>query len=387
MPTAKLTTQFVAKASCLEGKSKMEYFDQRQKGFLLEVRASGGKTYYQRYTDDHGLKRQYRIGPADILTLDQAREKGKSILAQVHLGDDPQAKRQEKREILTLAELVRDHYLPHARRTKRSWKTDDTMLRVHILPPLGSKPVDTITVENIAALIQRMTANGYAAGTTNRAIVLLRYIFNLARKWKILGVTDNPTADLTLAHTPHRERHLNAEEMQALHAAVIEDENQVAAQAIWLLLLTGARRNEISHARWDYIDWHGKTLLVPLSKSGKPRRITLNPSALALLKSIAPVPGNPFIFPSPITGKPSSSLHYPWVRIRNRAGLKDMRLHDLRHSFASLLVNKGVPLYTVQKLLGHTQVRTTQRYSHLDDETLSQAVELAGKVIDAEVLW
>lgn len=386
MPTANLTNHFVRTATCPAGKGKTEFFDARQKGFLLEVRASGGKTFYQRYSDDHGRKRQLKIGPADVLSLDQARQKAKAILAQVHLGDDPQVKRQEKRAILTLTELVQQHYLPHAQRTKRSWKTDEIMLRVHILPALGTKPVDTITAEQIAALSQRMTAKGYAAGTTNRIVILLRYIFNLARRWKILGVTDNPTADLTLAPTQHRERFLTAEEVQALRNALREDENQIAAQAIWLLLLTGARRNEITHAKWEYIDWQRKTLLVPLSKSGKPRLISLNPPALALLKTIAPVPGNPFIFPSPITGEPSPSLHYPWVRIRDRAGLKDMRLHDLRHSFASFLVNNGQSLYVVQQLLGHTQVRTTQRYAHLAQETLAQAVELAGNVIEAEVL-
>ena len=120
---------------------------------------------------------------------------------------------------------------------------------------------------------------------------------------------------------------------------------------------------------------------MPLSKSGKPRRIALNRSALDLLRSVQPVTGNPYIFPSAVTGRPSASLHFPWDRIRRRAELPDVRLHDLRHSFASFLVNAGIPLYTVQKLLGHSAVRYTERYSHLTDETLSQAAEALDQVV------
>src|SRR6516162_10647052 len=122
-----------------------------------------------------------------------------------------------------------------------------------------------------------------------------------------------------------------------------------------LLLLTGARRNEITHAKWENLDPEKRTLLVPLSKSGKPRLIALNSAAMDILQSMPRNADSPYIFPAPTTGRPSPSLHFPWTRIRVRAGLPDLRLHDLRHSFASFLVNKGVSLYVVQGLLGHTQ--------------------------------
>jgi integrase len=168
-----------------------------------------------------------------------------------------------------------------------------------------------------------------------------------------------------------------------LIAAVECDENEVAARAIMLLLLTGARRNEITQARWEHLDWEKRTLLVPVSKSGKPRVIALNAMAMELLRSIRPGQGNPYIFPSPVTGQPSPSLHFPWQRIRVRAGLPDLRLHDLRHSFASFLVNQGISLYVVQGLLGHAHARYTQRYAHLTPDTLRDAAEAVGQVVGA----
>ncbi|MGO9390658.1 tyrosine-type recombinase/integrase, partial [Rhodoblastus sp.] len=142
-----------------------------------------------------------------------------------------------------------------------------------------------------------------------------------------------------------------------LIASLAEDENRAAAQAIMLLLL---------------MDWTRRALLVSVSKSGKPRTIALNTAAMAVLKSIPRHPACPFIFPTRLIG-----VFYPWDRIRRRAGLGDVRLHDLRHSFASLLVNQGVSLYVVQGLLGHATPRMTQRYAHLAPQTLLDAAEVA----------
>ena len=264
---------------------------------------------------------------------------------------------------------------------KRSWRTDETVLRLHIIPAIGSLAIDQVSSSAVSALIGRMRDKGYAVGTTNRVFILLRYIFNLARKWNVPGGTNNPTNGLSLAPETQRERFLSIEEAQRLLAALETDENQTAAKAIALLLLTGARRNEVTQARWEYIDWESKTLLVPVAKSGRPRRISLNGPAIDLLRSVAQQPLNPFIFPSPITGRPCPSLFFPWSRIRKRAGLPDVRLHDLRHSFASFLVNQGVSLYVVQGLLGHTQPRATQRYAHLAQQTLLEAAEVMKAVM------
>lgn len=315
-----------------------------------------------------------------MLSLSAARRKARTTAAEALVGSDPQDRRAEMRTIPTFAELVRDRYLPHVKSYNRSWCTDETVLRVHILPVLGSQYVDLVRAESIAALVDRMRDKGYASGTTNRVVIVLRHIFNLARKWRVPGVGENPTAGINIAPDVKRERFLSFEEAQRLIASIERDENQVAAKAI-MLLLTGARRNEITHARWDYLDWEKRTLLVPMAKSRKPRTIALNGAAIALLRSIPRLDLNPYILPSPVTGEPSPSLFFPWERIRNRAGLPDLRLHDLRHSFASFLVNKGVSLYVVQGPLGHANTKYTQRYAHLTPYTLRDAAETVGSVI------
>ena len=381
MPVVRLSPAFVRHASCHSQYKKIDYFDATMRGFMLEVRASGGKTYYQRYMDERGRERQYKIGPADVLTLRQAKRKAMQIKAQAILGSDPQRERQERRSIPTLRAFIEDRYLPFVRTYKRSWQTDEIVLRVHVVPHVGHLFLDEITTERIVEIVAAMRGDEYAPGTIGRVIVILRYLFNLARKWNVLRANENPAAGIPVPPDVQRNRFLDKLEIKKLIEVLVSDENQVAAKAILLLLLTGARRNEITHARWEYLDLERSSLLVPLSKSGKSRYVVLNAKAVAVLKSIARLPGNPYIFPSPVTGRPSASLYFPWHRIRTRAGLREVRLHDLRHSFASALVNDGKELYAVQRLLGHANAKATQRYAHLSRETLAEAAEAMGNLV------
>lgn len=381
MSSVAFSASFVRAANCPLELKKVDFFDLRQRGFMLEVRRSGGKTFYQRYTDERGRARQFKIGPADVLTLEQARRKAKNISAQAVLGTDPQQKRREVRAMPLFSQFARERYLPFVRTYKNSWMTDETVLRIHILPKLGHFALDEVSPDAITQLINQMREDGYASGTMNRVVVITRYLFNLARRWKVPGITENPAAGISAGPDVMRNRFLTEDEVSRLVHAIQVDENRTAAQSIMLLLLTGARRNEITFAKWEYVDWANKTLLVPKSKSGRARVIALNRSAIALLSAVPHVNGNPYIFPSPVTGKPSASLFFPWDRIRTRAALCDVRLHDLRHSFASFLVNRGVSLYVVQGLLGHLHSKTTQRYAHLTRETLSSAAELVQEVV------
>ena len=272
--------------------------------------------------------------------------------------------------------------MPFARSNKRSWRTDLAVVRTLLVPHLGQLSMDEVTPALILKLLQTMQAAGYASGTTNRVLILLRHTFNLARQWGTPGISANPTAGLKTAPDVLRERFLSFEEIARLRAALNDDENQVAAAAIKLLLLTGARRNEVTYARWEYVDWAKATLKVPISKTGKPRWIKLNGAALEVLRAVeGRKDPSPFIFPSALTGRPPPSLHFPWRRIKRRAGLEGVRLHDLRHTFASIIVNERRSLYEAQRLLGHTHAKATQRYAHLTEETLGEAAEVVSAKI------
>ncbi len=353
------------------------------RGFMLEVRSSGGKTYYQRYTDERGREHQYRIGPADVLTLRQAKRKAKQIKAQAILGGDPQqATRHDRRAIPTLRSFIAERYLPFIQGYKRSWKTDETVLRVHILPELGRYFLDEITPEYIIDLTNKMRNADYAPGSVGRVIIILRYVFNLAIKWKVGPPGTNAASGIPVPPDVQRTRYLTKEEAARLLASIRADENQIAAKAIMLLFLTGARRNEVTQAEWSYVDWQRQTLFVPRSKNGRPRYVQLNNASIEILKSIPRIQSNRYIFPSPTTGRPMPHLFFPWDRIRKRAGLIDLRLHDLRHSFASFLANRGERLQYVQGLLGHANLRSSQRYSHLFPDRLAQSAEIMTTIFD-----
>jgi integrase len=254
MPLVRLSPAFVRNVQCPAELKKVDYFDTMTPGFMLEVRSSGGKTFYQRYTDERGRGRQYKIGPADVLTLQQARRKAKQIKAEAILGGDPQQAREVRRSIPTLQWFIDQRYLPFVKGYKRSWKTDETVLRVHVLPELGRYFLDEIRPEFIIGITNRMRSEEYAPGTVARIIVVLRYLFNLAIKWKVVPSGTSPASGIPVPPDVQRNRFLDKDETKRLVEALAKDENQVAAKAILLLLLTGARRNEITHARWEYVD-------------------------------------------------------------------------------------------------------------------------------------
>lgn len=385
MPHAELNNYFIKNISCPTGKRKIEFIDSNLEGFFIEVLSSGVKTFYQRYVDARRRQRQVRIGRADIVPLGEARKRALQIKADVSLGKDPKQGQEELRAIPLLKDFIVERYLPFVRTSKRSWKTDEAVLRRHVIPALGHLYLDEIKPHHVQKMVIDMRNAGFAPGTCNRPVIFLRYMLNLAANWGIPNVDRNPAKKVALFEEVKRERYLSSDEMRALIGALREDENQLAAMAIELLLLTGGRRNEITQARWEHVSLDQKTLLVPLSKSGKPRLISLNQAAVDLISRLPSKGQSDWLFPSPRTGRPCPALYYPWLRVRDRAGLKNVRLHDLRHSFASNLVNGGVSLYVVQQLLGHSSPSTTQRYAHLQQETLGKASEVAAEALKRAV--
>lgn len=379
MPKALLSGQFVRTSVCPEGKNKVDYYDTRISGFILEVRKSGGRTYYLRYRDEHGKLRQFKIGDANTLSFDKASNQALTMKAKVMIGEDPSTQRKLKRATPTLAQFSHDRYIPFIKSYKKTWDCDESLLRHHILPDMGHLTMDKITQEHIAEFQHGLIKGGYAAATANRTLVVIRYIYNLAIKWEIPGIKNNPVTGIKFLNTVSRERFLTPEETQRLYKSVSESENKQLKYIVPLLLLLGCRRSELFKAKWEDVDFERRLWRIPMSKSGRTRHVPLSLSAIEILKEVPRFEGCPYVLPNPETLKPFRDIFQSWDTARKRAGLSEVRLHDLRHSMASNLVNSGRTIYEVAKILGHTQIQTTQRYAHLSQETLLAAVDAAAK--------
>lgn len=382
MPKVTLTPQLVKAAVCPAGRKKEDLFDAACKGLLLEVRMSGGKTYHHRYQSLRGKTRTIKIADESALTLAQARTLVEKQRTQLAMGEDPQERKAELRSALTVAEFIHTKYLPFVKLHKRSWMTDECLLRNHIEPVWGRRFMDEITTDDLSTLIAKQRKT-HAPGSCNRLIILARYMFNLALKWKLPGIKGNPTAGYPLLQENNkRERFLSAKEAGDLFEAIQTSPNPMLQFIVPMLIVTGARKREVLDAKWEDFDLISRAWRIPLAKGGKTRHVPLSDGALQILASIPKVEGCPWAFPNPDTGKPFVSVFCSWNAARKRAGLPEVRMHDLRHSFASFLINNGRTLYEVQKLLGHTQVKTTQRYAHLSKETLIDASNVVSGCIE-----
>lgn len=230
--------------------------------------------------------------------------------------------------------------------------------------------------------VNELLNNGYSASFINRCLMLLSNLYTVANDLEIKGVPQRSELRIKrLKVVQKHTTHLSSEEVRRLAAALEQSGNPRLKYIVSFLLMTGARRSEALNAKWEHIDYNSKTWLVPVAKSGQPRHILLSDAAIAVLDRLRSETFfdryNPYVFPNPKTGLPYKCLYTKWKLAREAAGLPNLRLHDLRHSYASTLVNNGVSLYDVQQLLGHRSITTTQRYAHLSSERLLQSVAVA----------
>jgi integrase len=374
MARVTLTNQLVKTIDCPSNKKKTELFDIHSKGLSLEVRATGGKTYYRRYRDSRGRIRQIKLGDERELSLADARLLADKIGRQVAMGDDPLEEKQLVRTVPTFAQFIDDQYMPYIKSYKRSWDTDVSLLKNHLLPRFGKRYMDEITRQDIVKMHADRKAAGAAPGSANRLLIMMRYIFNLTLKWEVPGIKANPCKGIPLMEENNkRERYLSVEEAQKLYGAVCSSENTMLKFIVPMLILTGARKREVLDARWEDFDLARRVWRIPITKSGKARRVPLSDGALTLLATMPRKSDCPWAFANPATDKPYVSFFCAWDTARKKVGLQDVCVHSLRHSHASFLINAGRTLYEVQNILGHTQVKTTQRYAHLSHDTLLDA--------------
>jgi integrase len=378
MSVIELTPKLVKSASCPIGKQKVDIYDSYCKGLLLEIRITGGKTYSLIYTDSRGKRRQFKLADERDVTLTQARKLADKLRGEIAMGEDPFAQKTALRNVPKLEDFVANYFVPYIKQYKRGWKTNVSMLNNHILPEFGSLFLDEITLSDVIKLHCAMRDKGYAAVTCNNAVIMMRYMFNLAKKWGFKGVENNPSAGFALFEVNNqRERYLSRSEVQLLKNAINESENTQLKYIVVLLLFTGCRKRELLDAKWEHMDIDKRIWRIPTTKSGKLRHVPLSDIVIDILQNLPRFDDCPYILPNPQTQKPYNTIYYSWNTARNRADMPDLRMHDLRHSFASFLINSGRSLYEVQNILGHSQISSTQRYAHLSETTLVAAANAA----------
>ena len=408
MPQGRVTKRAVDALQCPAGKDRDFLWDDALAGFGVAAFPTGRKVYVAQYRKD-GRSRRVSIGEHGRLTPDEARSQAKTILGAVETGADPIAERRAARAVRAFADVTNDFLRLHVQ-TKRKSRTGDEyerILKAHILPAIGSKRVLDVRRADVAKLHGKMSDRPYEA---NRTLALVSAVWNWASRRDEVAEADNPAKGIERYPEQGRERFLTSDELARLGAALAEGEtaglayaidetkpgvkhaakaenrrtmlDPFAVAAIRLLILTGARLREILDSKWSQVDLERGVIFLADSKTGK-KPIYLSAAAQAVLAGIPRIEGNPHVIAGARDGAPRADLKKPWAAVKRAASLEGVRLHDLRHSFASFGAGAALGLPIIGKLLGHSQAATTHRYAHLDADPMRRAVETIGATIAA----
>ena len=355
-------------------------WDDDLKGFGVRVHPSGRKVYIVK-TRYQGRIIKMTIGPHDAVSATYARVRAAEIITDARAGKNPKGRRSSAPTMRALGERFLKEYVPN--HCKPSTAAEYRRSVEHFINPrIGKLRVPDVQRSNIAALHYDLRETPYQA---NRTLGVLSKMFNLAELWELRPDGTNPCRHVKRFKEDKRERFLSDAEYRRLGSALREieqngSETASAIAAIRLLMLTGCRLSEIQKLRWEHVDLETGELRLPDTKTGA-KVVHLGEPAIAVLRDIQRQDDNPWVIAGRKEGGHLTDLQHPWRRIRARAGLDDVRIHDLRHSFASggLLVGEGLPM--IGKLLGHTQVQTTARYAHFaNDPVKSAANRIAARI-------
>ncbi len=405
-----ITTYRLTKRRVDAMQSNETLWDSDVRGFCCRARTKR-KLFYLKVRA-RGRQRWLTIGEYGApWTVETARREAQRLLGELRNGADVETLRHGGRAgDPTMEDLCRRFIEEHALHHKKASSVyiDEINIRNHVLPLVGKIAVKDITRADVEAFKQavrdgstatkprrgeRHTRFGPAArggpGAANRCLALLSKMFNLAEVWGWRTEHTNPVRMVAKYRENRVQRFLSDHELQRLGEvlATIEEETAISPYviaAIRLLLLTGARLNEILTLKWAYIDRRGSFLQLPTSKTG-PKVIFLNADALAVLDAIGRQSDNPYVIVGSVDCQHLVNIQKPWRTIRSRARLEDVRIHDLRHSFASIAASNGASLPIIGRLLGHNQPQTTQRYAHLAAHPVREANEQVGAKIAALV--
>ena len=384
-------------------------WDSELPGFGVRVRESGRKSYIVIYRAGSGRKaplRKLTIGATSKLTPDEARALAKRTLGKVANGSDPAASKAEERKTLTVVELADLFLCDHVEAKRKAGTAGhyrDILKRI-VKPAIGTAKADKVSYAEIARLHLKWKRTPYQA---NRILAIVASMYAFAGKRKLVPVGMNPARGIEKYAEEGRERFLSTEELERLGAAIrqaeiegiewaVDDTKPTskhiprtgrrtiigphAAGALRLLLFTGCRLREILHLKWEQVDFERGLLFLAESKTGK-KTIVLNAPALAVLAGMPRI--GDFVIAGEAADRPRADLKRPWAMVTRQAKLEGLRLHDIRHSFASFGAGGGMGLPIVGKLLGHANATTTARYAHLDADPLRRASNAIGSTIAA----
>lgn len=369
---------------CPAGKDQVEFCCSELKGLyvLVSAKSPGQGTYYLRYKDASNKTCHQKIGRTSDVTLADARKEAKQLRAEIALGADPRATQKAMRAIPTLTEFFNETYLPYAKVHKRSW-VRDVQLFARIQKAFGHLKLDQIEKRKVSVWHASLLDEGLSHASADHHPKLLRRMLSMAIEYGL--IEKNSMEKFTLFNISNQvENYLSDEQLCKLMDVLRTDANRTVCNIAILLLGTGCRLNEILTAKKSDIDVENRVLKIAAinAKGKRVRSVPLNDASLdIILKQMEDTKGYDYLFINHQTGKPYTTIMKVWERLRNKAGLPHLRIHDLRHSFASFLVNSGRTLYEVQQILGHSQSIVTERYAHLSTKTLQDASNSASVII------
>ena len=369
------------------GRREAIFWDHELSGFGVRVYPSGAKVYLVQ-TRSGGKSRRVTIGRHGVLSAEKARRKAAQVIASIKAGEEPSRSVVASDAGPTIVEVAERYMKEHvAVRCKPSTARGCRYtLDNHLLPTLGSQPLAAVGREQVAALHYSLHRTPTMA---NRVVALLSRLFNMAEAWGLAPDGGNPCRFVQKYKERSCERFLSDEEFRRFGRVLnqVEAEGKVSASAvaaIRLLMLTGCRRNEILTLRWEDVDLEARELRLRDAKTGA-RSVALSLSAIRVLSTIPRLAENPWVIAGAKCGMRLANVNVPWHVVRARAGLEDVRLHDLRHSFASRALALGESLSMIGKLLGHRKVRTTARYAHLANDSVKVSATRIAESLNADM--
>jgi len=376
----KLTKTVVDKAKYEgTGRSQCILWDDELRGFGLRIHPTGRKGWVLFYRTEAGTKRLVTLGPYPGLTPAEARDKALRTRAGVAEGADPAAERRRARDAASFQVLANCYLNLHSRVHKKSARDDERYV-AELVKVFGTRKAEAVTRADLATLHRRI--GGQRLYAANRMLACASSLFAWAEREGYLPAGHpNPAAGIKKFREQRRDRWVKPDEMPRLAAAIDAEPNIYVRAALWLYLLTGARKQELLAARWADVDVDGAVWKLPDTKAGRVHYIPLSPPAVAILRQLPKEEGNPYVFPGRIKGAPLVNIAKPWDSIRKAAGCEDVRLHDLRRTVGSWMATAGASLPLIGKVLGHTSPSTTTVYARLADDSARVALDAHAKTL------